>query len=290
MADSDVSRFQELLKLRRAGVDPNLIRTLGPSGAQTAMQAGTRAQEIGQQVAAGSQQAAQAYGRRPGMYGALGTAGLYGASQLAQQDPLGAFTGTLGSLVGGGVGAGIAKLIPGPAGKVAQFALPVLGGLFGGMGTEQVVTGLAGKAQESGQRPGGGADITVPGTNIPLTETAATRQQREFDRAQNLQDIQQIGGAQLALDKELLGYMMTKEVEQAKAMSPIIERAQRAQLTNAQAMLNSQSAAYQQLGRSAMMGRSTIVGQQERGATIRQALASNPYIGATLQAPSISFG
>jgi hypothetical protein len=288
MADSDVSRFQELLKLRRAGVDPNLIRTLGPSGAQTAIQAGTRAQEIGQQVAAGSQQAAQAYGRRPGMYGALGTAGLYGASQLAQQDPLGAFTGTLGSLVGGGVGAGIAKLIPGPAGKVAQFALPVLGGLFGGMGTEQVVTGLAGKAQESGQRPSGGADVEVAG--VPLTETAATRKQREFDRAQNLQDIQQIGGAQLALDKELLGYMMTKEVEQAKAMSPIIERAQRAQLTNAQAMLNSQSAAYQQLGRSAMMGRSTIVGQQERGATMRQALASNPYIGATLQAPSISFG
>jgi hypothetical protein len=288
MADSDVSRFQELLKLRRAGVDPNLIRTLGPSGAQTAIQAGTRAQELGQQVAAGSQQAAQAYGRRPGMYGALGTAGLYGASQLAQQDPLGAFTGTLGSLVGGGVGAGIAKLIPGPAGKVAQFALPVLGGLFGGMGTEQVVTGLAGKAQESGQRPGGGADVEVAG--VPLTETAATRKQREFDRAQNLQDIQQIGGAQLALDKELLGYMMTKEVEQAKAMSPIIERAQRAQLTNAQAMLNSQSAAYQQLGRSAMMGRSTIVGQQERGATMRQALASNPYIGATLQAPSISFG
>lgn len=288
MADSDVSRFQELLKLRRAGVDPNLIRTLGPSGAQTAMQAGTRAQELGQQVAAGSQQAVQAYGRRPGMYGALGTAGLYGASQLAQQDPLGAFAGTLGSLAGGGVGAGIAKLIPGPAGKVAQFALPVLGGLFGGMGAEQVATGLAGKAQESGQRPGGGADVEVAG--VPLTETAATRKQRELDRAQNIQDIQQIGGAQLALDKELLGYMMTKEVEQAKAMSPIIERAQRAQLTNAQAMLNSQSAAYQQLGRSAMMGRSTIVGQQERGATMRQALASNPYIGATLQAPSISFG
>ena len=288
MADSDVSRFQELLKLRRAGVDPNLIRTLGPSGAQTAMQAGTRAQELGQQVAAGSQQAVQAYGRRPGMYGALGTAGLYGASQLAQQDPLGAFAGTLGGLAGGGAGAGIAKLIPGPAGKVAQFALPVLGGLLGGMGAEQVATGLAGKAQESGQRPGGGADVEVAG--VPLTETAATRKQREFDRAQNLQDIQQIGGAELALNKELLGFMMTQEVQQAKAMAPVIERAQRAQLTNAQAMLNSQTAAYQQLGRSAMMGRLATVGQQERGATMRQALATNPYIGATLQAPQISFG
>jgi hypothetical protein len=84
--------------------------------------------------------------------------------------------------------------------------------------------------------------------------------------------------------------MMTKEVEQAKAMAPVMERAQRAQLTNAQAMLNSQTAAYQQLGRSAMMGRLATVGQQERGATMRQALATNPYIGATLQAPQISFG
>jgi len=39
-----------------------------------------------------------------------------------------------------------------------------------------------------------------------------------------------------------------------------------------------------------MMGKLATVGQQERGATMRQALATNPYIGATLQAPSISFG
>jgi hypothetical protein len=237
---------------------------------------------------AGSQQAVQGYAKRPGMYGALGTAGLYGASQLAQGDPLGAVAGTLGGLAGGGLGAGIAKLIPGAPGKVAQFALPLVGGLLGGMGAEQAVTGFKAKAEEAGQRPGGGPDVEVAG--VPLTETAATRRQREFDRVQTLQDIQQLGGAELALNKELLGYMMTQEVQQAKAMAPIIERAQRAQLTNAQAMLNTQTAAYQQLGRSAMMGKLATVGQQERGATMRQALATNPYIGATLQAPSISFG
>jgi hypothetical protein len=265
------SRFEELLKLR-------------------ARQAGTRAQEAGQQVMAGSQQALQGYGKRPGMYGTLGTAGIYGASQLAQGDPLGALAGTLGGLAGGGLGTGIAKLIPGAPGKIAQFALPIVGGLLGGMGAEQVVTGFKSKAEEAAQRPGAGQDITIPGTNIPLTETAAARQQREFDRTQTLQDIQQLGGAELALNKELLGYMMTQEVQQAKAMAPIIERAQRAQLTNAQAMINSQTAAYQQLGRTAMMGKLATVGQQERGATMRQALATNPYIGATLQAPSISFG
>jgi hypothetical protein len=213
-----------------------------------------------------------------------------GAIQTAQTQGLApAVLSTAAGLGTAGLTAPVSRALmaaPNPLLKAAGFGLQAVAPSLAQAG----VAGVLGKGEEASKRPGAGPDITVPGTNIPLTETAATRQQREFDRAQNLQDIQQIGGAQLALDKELLGYMMTKEVEQAKAMSPIIERAQRAQLTNAQAMLNSQSAAYQQLGRSAMMGRSTIVGQQERGATMRQALASNPYIGATLQAPSISFG
>jgi hypothetical protein len=230
------------------------------------------------------------------MYGTLGAAGLVGGQQLMQGDALGAVAGTAGGLAGGGLGTALAGLIsgpagkvPGPAGKVAKFVLPALGGLVGGVSAEQAAGALAGKAQEAGQRPGGGTDIEIPGVG-PVTETAYTRRQREFDRAQTLQDIQQIGGAELALNKELLGFMMTQEVQQAKAMAPVMERAQRAQLTNAQAMLNSQTAAYQQLGRSAMMGRLATVGQQERGATMRQALATNPYIGATLQAPQISFG
>jgi hypothetical protein len=284
----DGSAFGQLRNLLKQGVDPNVIRTLGPGGAQAFSGAKTRTSEAGQQALAGARQLGQAAIQRPGMYGTLGAAGLVGGQQLMQGDVLGAVAGTAGGLAGGGLGTALAGLIPGPAGKVAKFALPALGGLVGGIGAEQVTGVLAGKAQESGQRPGAGADVEVAG--IPLTETAALRKQREFDRAQQLQDIQQIGGAELALNKELIGYMMTQEVQQAKAMAPIMERAQRAQLTNAQAMLNSQTAAYQQLGRSAMMGRLATVGQQERGATMRQALATNPYIGATLQAPQISFG
>lgn len=249
---------------------------------------GPKAREAGAATATAARQMGQSAIQRPGMYGTLGAAGLVGGQQLMQGDVLGALAGTTGGLAGGGIGTALANLIPGPAGKVAKFALPALGGLVGGVGAEQAVGAFAGKAQEAGQRPGGGTDVEIAG--VPLTETAVTRRQREFDRAQTLQDIQQIGGAELALNKELLGFMMTQEVQQAKAMAPVIERAQRAQLTNAQAMLNSQTAAYQQLGRSAMMGRLATVGQQERGATMRQALATNPYIGATLQAPQISFG
>jgi len=249
---------------------------------------GPKVREAGAATATAARQMGQSAIQRPGMYGTLGAAGLVGGQQLLQGDVLGAVAGTAGGLAGGGIGTALANLIPGPAGKVAKFALPALGGLVGGVGAEQAAGAFAGKAQEAGQRPGGGTDVEIAG--VPLTETAVTRRQREFDRAQTLQDIQQIGGAELALNKELLGFMMTQEVQQAKAMAPVMERAQRAQLTNAQAMLNSQTAAYQQLGRSAMMGRLATVGQQERGATMRQALATNPYIGATLQAPQISFG
>lgn len=249
---------------------------------------GPKVREAGTATATTARQLGQSAIQRPGMYGTLGAAGLVGGQQLLQGDVLGAVAGTAGGLAGGGIGTALAGLIPGPAGKVAKFALPALGGLVGGLGAEQAAGAFAGKAQEAGQRPGGGTDVEIAG--VPLTETAVTRRQREFDRAQTLQDIQQIGGAELALNKELLGFMMTQEVQQAKAMAPVMERAQRAQLTNAQAMLNSQTAAYQQLGRSAMMGRLATVGQQERGATMRQALATNPYIGATLQAPQISFG
>jgi hypothetical protein len=55
-------------------------------------------------------------------------------------------------------------------------------------------------------------------------------------------------------------------------------------------MLASQTAAYQQLGRSAMIGKLAGIQAQERGATMRQALASNPYAGSVMQAPQISFG
>ena len=204
---------------------------------------------------------------------------------------MGALAGGLGSLAGGAGGMGIASiasgLLPKPLGAALRFGLPIVGGLIGGGVAEQAAGAFGAKATEAGQRPGAGPDVEVGG--VPLTETAATRKQLEFARQQQLQDIQQIGGAEMALNKELLGYMMTQEVEQQKAMLPLMERMQRTQLTNAQSMLASQTAAYQQMGRQATMGKLAIGGQQERGATMRTALSQNPYMGSVLQAPNISF-
>lgn len=252
-----------------------------------ARQAGSQMRQGGSSVATTARQAGQAVAERPGMYGALGTAAAYGGSQLLQGDPIGALAGGLGSLVGGGAGAGLAGLIPGSLGKIAKFGLPIVGGLIGGGVAEQAATGLGAKAQEAGQRPGAGPDVEFGG--VPLTETAATRKQREFDRQQQALDIQRLGGAEMALNKEILDYMMNKEIEQQKAILPLEERRMRTQLTNAQAMLASQTAAYQQLGRQATMGKLAVGAQQERGDTMRTALSQNPYMGSVIQAPSISF-
>jgi hypothetical protein len=236
-------------------------------------------------------QAAKGIAARPGMYGTLGTAAAYAGSQALQGDPMGALAGGLGSLAGGGVGMGIASiasgLLPKPLGAALRFGLPIVGGLIGGGAAEQAAGTFGAKATEAGQRPGAGPDVELGG--VPMTETAATRKQLEFARQQQLQDIQQIGGAEMALNKEILGYMMTQEVEQQKAMLPLMERMQRTQLTNAQSMLASQTAAYQQMGRQATMGKLAMGAQQERGATMRTALSQNPYMGSVLQAPNISF-
>jgi hypothetical protein len=291
MAADSGSSFQQLMNLRRQGVNPDLIRALGPAGAEAASGLGKQAQTAARQAGPMASKAMGGYAARPGMYGTLGTAAAYAGSQALQGDPMGALAGGLGSLAGGAGGMGIASiasgLLPKPLGAALRFGLPIVGGLIGGGAAEQAAGAFGAKAQEAGQRPGAGPDVELGG--VPMTETAATRKQLEFDRQQQLQYIQQIGGAEMALNKELLGYRMTQEVEQQKAMLPLMERMQRTQLTNAQSMLASQTAAYQQLGRQATMGKLAIGGQQERGATMRTALSQNPYMGSVLQAPNISF-
>jgi hypothetical protein len=291
MAAGSESDFQRLLNLRRQGVDPNLIRAMGPGGAEAVSGLGQQAQTVAGQAGPMARQVGKSIASRPGMYGTLGTAAAYAGSQALQGDPMGALAGGLGSLAGGAGGMGVASVasafLPKPIGAALRFGLPLIGGLIGGGVAEQAAGAFGAKAAEAGQRPGSGPDVEVGG--VPLTETAATRKQLEFARQQQLQDIQQIGGAEMALNKEILGYMMTQEVEQQKAMLPLMERMQRTQLTNAQSMLASQTAAYQQMGRQATMGKLAVGGQQERGATMRTVLSQNPYMGAVIQAPNISF-
>jgi hypothetical protein len=71
---------------------------------------------------------------------------------------------------------------------------------------------------------------------------------------------------------------------------PLRERMMRTQLVNQQAINASNSALYQQMGRTATMGKLALGAQEQAGATTRTLLSQNPYAGAVLQAPQISFG
>jgi len=284
MAADDGSLFQSRLRdLIRAkssggqGVNPALIRALGPEGAQQASTFGT-------QAVSRSGQAARALGQRPGM----ATAGALGIGNLLQGDVLGAAASTVGGLAGGGAGSALAGMIPGPAGKIAKFGLPIAGALMGGMGLEQAVQGLAGKSAEAAQQPGAGADVEFLG--VPLTATASERRQREFDRAEGVKDIQARSPAEIAAMREAIQMSNELEIQQQKALLPLTERMMRTQLVNQQAINATNAALYQQMGRTATMGRLATGAQEQAGATTRTLLSQNPYAGAVLQAPQISFG
>jgi hypothetical protein len=282
MAVEDGSNFQKLLQARRAGVDPTLIRTLGPEAAQ-------QATTFGAQAVSRSGQVARGLAQRPGMAGTLGTAGVLGAGNLLQGDVLGAAASTIGGLAGGGAGSALAGMIPGPIGKIAKFGLPIAGALLGGMGAEQAAQGFAGKSAEAAQRPGGGGpDVEIAG--VPLTATATERKQREFQRKQALEDLQTMGPAEVAATREAMQMMNQVNLEQEKALMPLREQMMRSQLTAQQAINASNAALYQQMGRTATMGKLAVGAQAEAGATTRTLLSQNPYSGAVLQAPQISFG
>jgi hypothetical protein len=282
MAVEDGSNFQKLLQARRAGVDPTLISTLGPEAAQ-------QATTFGAQAVSRSGQAARGLAQRPGMAGTLGTAGVLGAGNLLQGDVLGAAASTIGGLAGGGAGSALAGMIPGPIGKIAKFGLPIAGALLGGMGAEQAAQGFAGKSAEAAQRPGGGGpDVEIAG--VPLTATATERKQREFQRKQALEDLQTMGPAEVAATREAMQMMNQVNLEQEKALMPLREQMMRSQLTAQQAINASNAALYQQMGRTATMGKLAVGAQAEAGATTRTLLSQNPYSGAVLQAPQISFG
>ena len=223
---------------------------------------------------------------------------LGGVGTLLSGDPLGAAISTpIG--VGAGMAANVAvnaltdgmiKSGPMPV-RLAGMGLRFLAPSLIGGGVQQGVAGLVGggkKAAEEAASSVSGPEISVLG--IPLTEAARVKQMRERDLAYEQQRTNALGTTQLGLDRQALQMNREDELLRNKAMMPLMERIQRNNLVNAQAMLASQTASYQALGRQAGMFKLAQGAQAESGATLRTAISQNPYLGATLSAPSISFG
>jgi hypothetical protein len=271
MAAQDGSQFQELLKLRRAGVDPNLIRAFGPEGARRALEAGQGARGAFDVGVKGVQQ-------NPALAARLGTTSLLAGGNLLQGDLLGVATSTAGGLTGGALGTGLANLVPGSYKGIARAVFPIVGSLVGGIGAEQA----GAKAAE------------YLGAGIPGSQEVSQRGQeertRKFEREQQRLDYEAMSQAELARDKEYANYVLQAQIQQKKAMLPLEEQLMRTQLVNQQALNASNASLYQQMGRSATMGKAALQTIAETGATTRTLLSQNPYSGSVLQAPSISFG
>jgi hypothetical protein len=71
---------------------------------------------------------------------------------------------------------------------------------------------------------------------------------------------------------------------------PIINQLNNAALVRQQALMNTQNQGYLQQGVLATAGALAQGAQAETGATVRTALANNPYAGSVMQAPQIRFG
>jgi len=238
-------------------------------------------------------------GEYRGAMGGKSSAALGGIGTLLSGDPLGAL---ISAPVGMAAGAAANPLVtaatqglmaPGsPAalkalGMGIRFAAP---SLVGG-GVQQTVAGMVGagkaKAGEAAASPGG-PEISVGG--IPLTEAARQRMQRERDVQAQVYSMNALGTTQMGLDRQVMQMSREDENLRMKAKMPYIEKINRDNLVNAQAMLASQTAASQALGRQAGMFKLAQGAQAETGATLRQAISTNPYMNSVMQAPSISFG
>jgi len=179
--------------------------------------------------------------------------------------------GTLGTAA---LGTRIAQM-PGLAPKLVGGAVALGGGLLsGGLGQMAERTKAAATGQEISGQEGG---------------SAAARGRRKKDAATDLEIYNQAMGAQFQNFQQLNDYMRDAYFQDQQRLTPIINQRKNADLARQQALMNTMTNNYSRLGMLATAGKLATGAQAERGATMRTALQSNPYSGAIMQAPSISF-
>jgi hypothetical protein len=282
---ADPANFQELLNSARAakaaGIDLGLIRSLGPQAVSGLAGAKERMAGIGPQFTAAS----QALEKRPlGRMSTLGTAGLMATGQALQGDVMGALSQGLGGLGGGAAASALVSKIPGPLGVAARIGAPIIGAIAGGNMLEALTGGLGAKAKETTE------PIYIPGTTIPINQAGQYENLRNRDLDYTLRSNKALGEQERALTRQGMQDQLEMKIQLEKAMLPLQEQINRSNLVNAQAKLASEGAMYQALGRQAGQYKLAGIDRTETGATLRTAISQNPYMGATLSAPSISFG
>lgn len=258
----------------------NLQNALGTLGQAASNMFSTAGQKTSQAM----QQAGALFPRQALLGGALAAVpSVLGAVGAAQEGR------TLEAGVTGGVGLGSALA---GAALGARFGLPGAAvGLVGGL-VAPAIGGMAekAKAQMTGEEIAG-----QPGSS------SAIRGQRAKERAEALKDAevqaqiaQQYGGAYLQPTLQAIQDLRQNDVDMMiqseKRIDPILRQRLNDQLSRQQALINTQGQNYAMLGTISTAGQLATGAQQQAGANLRTALTANPYAGATLQAPQISFG
>jgi hypothetical protein len=295
-------QYQRLRELRKQGVTEEQIRMLGPDlasavGGGAAEAALGSARQRGAQVSAGAVNTVRRAAPMATAASALLPGAFYATQEAMAGRPAGALTGGLASTAVGGITTALTaglRAAPHPLAKLAGFALPAI--------TSAIAAPLAGGAAEAavsaytGKPPTGktGTEVAQPPRyietplgRINLNDAAA---QEDFNNRNQKRQLDYYGtmmGMTTSNLKDLTQFQNDQEINMQKAMLPITTKLANDQLTRAQALVNTQNNAYLQQMTLGAQANLALGAQRERGATMRQALATNPYVVA-LGAPNIS--
>jgi hypothetical protein len=229
---------------------------------------------------------------RAGLRGGLAGGALMAIPSLMEGRPAEAVGGLAGSAAGGAAGAALGSFV-GPVGTViGGLAGSAIGGMLGGGAAEAVVSAYTGKpptgkaGTEVAQPP---RYIDTPLGRINLNAEASMEDAMNRNQKRQLDYYGTMMGMTTSNLKDLTQFQNDQEINMQKAMLPITTKLANDQLTRSQALINTQNNAYIQQMMVGAQANLALGAQRERGATMRQVLASNPYTVA-LGAPNISIG
>jgi hypothetical protein len=239
-----------------------------------------------------------AAGMIPGV-GAIAPGAVYGVAETLRGRPAGGILGGAASIGAGGLTAALTaglRAAPNPLAKLAGYALPALAGAvtapLAGGAAEAAVSAYTGKpptGQAGTEIPQPPRFIDTPLGRINLNASASMEDSMNRNQKRQLDYRTTVMGMETSNMKDLMQYGTEMEIQGQKSMLPITTKLANDQLTRAQALINTQNSAYIQQMTLGAQANLTLGAQRERGATMRQVLASNPYTVA-LAAPNISIG
>lgn len=253
--------------------------TVGPRGATTTeptirLSPKERAQRLAGQTLQSAQELMGNMGALP--FGRIGLgAGLIpgvttGLSELSAGRPVGAGGALAGAGLGGLLGAGAARFIPGPLGKIARVAFPFAGAAVGAPAGAEAAE--YGRQQLTGM-PTKGKEQEFP------SQIAAARTLSDL----GLSQFRTQTGIETSAVKDLTKFYSDQAYLDLQRNLPLVNQMKNADLVRQQALLASQGNQLARLSVLGTAGQLAVGGQAQTGETLRTMMTSNPYANAVLR-------